>query len=606
IPSDNPFVGRTSGALRASVALGLRNPFALTAHPTLGTRHVHDAVGATKSTIHPLVPGANYGHQGNPGIGVPTSAWVTVGDAGGALVTGGAWMPAGGPFPPEWHGSLFTTLWGKNGSQGGPPGDLNVVASATDPTVVPFLPSVGTVDAAGTTLKPIQPRVGPDGDLYFVLTSYTTDGGEVRRVRYTGEAHAETPVLSPPGGTFAAPPTVTLSTGTPGATVRYTLDGTAPTEGSTPYAGPFAVPFTATVRARSFAPPLLPSGIAEAHFEVEDGENVPPIASAGPDQTVAAGSEAKLIGAASTDPDGDDLLLTDAWQQVSGPPVALGNADETVAFFTPRLVGRYGFRYTVDDGEDESQDETVVHVVPCVHDVLDGLAVRWRFDAGAGPTALDAAGGTANGAIDGATWTTDQPDPSKAGGHALDFDGVDDVVTVDGLDVGGEGVSFSAWIRADDFGQMDGRILSKATGVQDDEHHWMLSTIAAGGGYRLRWRLKAGGSTSTLIASAGDLVPGVWTHVAAVYDGQTMTLYRDAVPVGVLPKQGALATDPTVGVAIGNQPPGAGARPFDGRIDELRIYSRALSPEEVLVLFANLPDRPCPEPTAGKSGTKPP
>ena len=63
-----------------------------------------------------------------------------------------------------------------------------------------------------------------------------------------------------------------------------------------------------------------------------------------------------------------------------------------------------------------------------------------------------------------------------------------------------------------------------------------------------------------------------------------MKLFQDGVQVGSLLKSGPLSTNPSVDAAIGNQPSGAGARPFDGWIDEARIYNRALTPTEVLLL----------------------
>ena len=112
----------------------------------------------------------------------------------------------------------------------------------------------------------------------------------------------------------------------------------------------------------------------------------------------------------------------------------------------------------------------------------------------------------------------------------------------------------------------------------------MLSTIEAEGGTRLRFRVKTGGVTSTLIASSGDLVLDQWAHAAAVYDGSQMLLYLDGVPVGSTSKGGALALDDTVPVWIGGSPGGAGERPWDGVIDDVRIYDRALSQAEIIAL----------------------
>jgi hypothetical protein len=57
------------------------------------------------------------------------------------------------------------------------------------------------------------------------------------------------PVFSPPGGTYATPQDVTLTTTVPAATIRYTLDGSEPDGGSPRYSGPIHVDASTTIRA---------------------------------------------------------------------------------------------------------------------------------------------------------------------------------------------------------------------------------------------------------------------------------------------------------------------------------------------------------------------
>ncbi|MEO1369527.1 MAG: LamG domain-containing protein, partial [Acidobacteriota bacterium] len=162
---------------------------------------------------------------------------------------------------------------------------------------------------------------------------------------------------------------------------------------------------------------------------------------------------------------------------------------------------------------------------------------HWRFDDGAGAQAADSAGaGAPDGLLVGAAWSADATDGSAG---SIEFDGVDDRVELGTYDLGAGPVSLLFWFRADDFDTMDARFLSKATGVQEDDHFWMVSTLATSGTHRLRFRLKTDSVTSTLVASGGDLSPGVWYHAAAVYDGQAMRLYLNGVAVGSMSKTGA-------------------------------------------------------------------
>src|SRR6185503_8433021 len=79
--------------------------------------------------------------------------------------------------------------------------------------------------------------------------------------------------------------------------------------------------------------------------------NQPPVAYAGPDQTVQEGSPVLLNATGSYDPDLDSL--TYQWSQISGPAVTLGGANTAIASFVAPNVGTAGatlvFDLTVTD-----------------------------------------------------------------------------------------------------------------------------------------------------------------------------------------------------------------------------------------------------------------
>jgi hypothetical protein len=205
----------------------------------------------------------------------------------------------------------------------------------------------------------------------------------------------------------------------------------------------------------------------------------------------------------------------------------------------------------------------------------EGLEHYWALDEAAGTTAADSVGGQPGTLSGGPIW---QPASGQFGG-ALAYDGVDDRVELGTIDVPpGGGMSITLWIKADDFDVPDGRLISKATGIQEGDHYWMVSTINSTG---LRFRLKAGGTTTTLATGAGEITAGAWHHVAVTYDGSDMRIYRDGVEVASAPKAGSIDTNAGVAVAMGNQPAGAGSKAFDGLLDDVRIYDRPLTPAEI-------------------------
>ena len=210
----------------------------------------------------------------------------------------------------------------------------------------------------------------------------------------------------------------------------------------------------------------------------------------------------------------------------------------------------------------------------------------WRLDEAAGSATAADQPGVNDGAYQGG-----ESGVAGVSNNAARFDGVNDYIDVGNMDLSGSAMTILAWFRADDFGYSDGRILSKATTSNNSDHYWMLSTIESGGEIRLRFRLKAGGSTALLIASSGNCLANTWVFAAAVYDGTSLTLYKDGSPVGTMGKSGTIDSNSTVPVYIGDNPPGstrarylrdlavmqaAGAgdyRTFDGPVDLPRFRS---------------------------------
>ena len=204
---------------------------------------------------------------------------------------------------------------------------------------------------------------------------------------------------------------------------------------------------------------------------------------------------------------------------------------------------------------------------------------HWALDEGTGTTAADAWGGADGTLVNGAGWSSE-----GAVVGALALDGVNDRMQVAGLDVpDGPGLSIAFWCHADDFEIPDARFVSKASGTAEQSHYWMVSTINQTG---LRFRLRTDGQTTTVQTAAGQLQAGRWYHVAAVYDGATMRIFLDGAQVANTSKTGIVDVSGGVDVGFGNQPAGAGDLPFDGMIDDVRIYRRPLSAADISALIA--------------------
>src|SRR5258706_318946 len=198
---------------------------------------------------------------------------------------------------------------------------------------------------------------------------------------------------------------------------------------------------------------------------------------------------------------------------------------------------------------------------------VTGLVAAYAFDEGSGTTVADVSGNNNNGTISAATWTT-----AGKFGSALVFNGTSAQVTVPNatsLQLT-TGMTLEVWVFPT--GSLAGwrAVLDKNV----DGYYLMASSDpnnrpAVGG----TW---TGGNQNTAAPSA--LVLNAWTHLAATFDGATVRLYVNGAQVASQAQTTPLATT-TEALQIGGD-----SYPnefFAGRIDEVRIYNRALTQAEI-------------------------
>jgi len=131
----------------------------------------------------------------------------------------------------------------------------------------------------------------------------------------------------------------------------------------------------------------------------------------------------------------------------------------------------------------------------------------------------------------------------------------------------------------------DQRILSRAKGFNDADIDWHLGTSTSGTGQ---------------IRSIVDGIPndfnmtiplGSWHQLAATFDGSNIRLYWDAVLVKTVAHIGTVPATVTATTAIGAAGNDIAERNFDGLIDYIGMWARALEVEELLSLlqFGRIP-----------------
>jgi Concanavalin A-like lectin/glucanases superfamily/Domain of unknown function (DUF1929)/Bacterial Ig domain/Galactose oxidase, central domain len=198
-----------------------------------------------------------------------------------------------------------------------------------------------------------------------------------------------------------------------------------------------------------------------------------------------------------------------------------------------------------------------------------GLVAAYNFDAGSGTTVTDSSGNSNNGTITGATWTT-----SGRFGNALLFDGTNDWVTVNdavSLDLT-TGSTLEAWVYPT--AALSGWRTIFAKEQPGDILYFLYAASSSSNSPATGVYIGA----ERNLFGVSQLASDTWTHLAGTYDGAMQRLYVNGVEVASRPQTGAIQTSDSP-LRIGGN--GIWGEFFQGRLDEMRIYSRALSQAEI-------------------------
>jgi hypothetical protein len=362
----------------------------------------------------------------------------------------------------------------------------NISLSTDEPAVCRYAGSPGVAYAAmpqafsssGGTLHSTTVANLVDGGIFVHYVRCRDSAGNANTddflitVSVAAAGIAAAPSISPNGGQFSGPVTVTLTTATPGATIRYTTNGTNPTATSTQYTSPLLITATTTVRAAAFKTGLNTSPVTAATFLVA----------------------------------------------LPAPPT--------------------------------------------------GLVSSFGFSEGAGPQTRDSANSANTGTLrNGVSWT-----PQGRYNSALAFDGQDDYVEVPSPDLPTGDFTWAVWLKSSGWDSFQA-ILTAGDNLRPEfaiDGSGRVLVVHSGGHQRLT------GATS--------IPANVWTHVAVTRSGGVLRIYVNGQD------NGTASTDPSVdqgscAMLIGvDSDSGCGSAlngHFQGTLDEVRIYDRALTGPEI-------------------------
>lgn len=140
------------------------------------------------------------------------------------------------------------------------------------------------------------------------------------------------------------------------------------------------------------------------------------------------------------------------------------------------------------------------------------------------------------------------------------------------------GVTVSLWCKPSEKGESD---------------RWMLNTVSTGtDGYRLGlsngradWQVPRENWSHSL-TSPQALPVDAWSHVAATFDNKVMRLYVNGKEVGTLERRGFI--NPGNAITVGAHSADMDRARFRGGLDDVRVYRRVLSADEIARLAADV------------------
>jgi subtilisin family serine protease len=200
--------------------------------------------------------------------------------------------------------------------------------------------------------------------------------------------------------------------------------------------------------------------------------------------------------------------------------------------------------------------------------VAPNLVSWWKFDEGSGNIAHDSVGDN-DGTVYGATWTTGQIN------GALSFDGINDYVALSSFTVSTNSGTIALWFKTSanfsaNYGGM-GYLISR------DSQYYSYLTVA-GDGTVPYWIIGETDSQDDYFVGVEGVAPvDAWNQVVVSFNNKTAKTYLNGELIQTEPVTNSSLTLTRIG--------GRTSEFFNGKIDDVRIYDRALSAGEVWLLY---------------------
>lgn len=223
------------------------------------------------------------------------------------------------------------------------------------------------------------------------------------------------------------------------------------------------------------------------------------------------------------------------------------------------------------DGAGNWSNAATATITLAIPPATGGLVAAYGFNENQGTVAADSSGNRLNGTVSGATWVAGRF------GRALNFTGRSTsrvTVPSSSLLQLSSAFTLSAWVYPATTQSAEPTVVAKE--VSGGLPYVLYSK---GSGVGPNAYVMVNGAYRSVVAPS--FIPAnTWSYLTATYDGATLSIYVNGVKTRSEAVSGPLRTG-SGALRIGNNAV-FGNEGFNGRIDEVRVYSRALTTPEIL------------------------
>ncbi|MEN8008493.1 MAG: chitobiase/beta-hexosaminidase C-terminal domain-containing protein [Candidatus Krumholzibacteriota bacterium] len=377
----------------------------------------------------------------------------------------------------------------------------------------------------------------------------------------------DSPTFTPLAGSFSSIQTVTIDCPTADAEIHFTLDGSDPDDTSAlydPLAGGITISTTTTIKAKAYKDGMKASVIMAGDYAIDLPDVAPPVIS--PQGGIYSGT--RLVSMSCATAGAEIRYTTDGTEPTSRASLY------AAPFLVTESTTVQARAYAAEMDPSPIAEETLV--------IIGGLVAHFPFDG----SASDYSGNRHMCDVFGPVLAEDRHGTAD---FAYQFDGIDDYMELwNEASFDFTEFTISAWIRIDTLPVVPGPGLP---GI-----YTLINKGSNVGNYTLRL-MKFGGASYCNLSYAhrtatGTWAPGssseninlsTWYHVTVTMDTEISFYINGALDFTSTGMPAAVLDNDQV--LIGKRRHASDELPFNGFIDDVRFYDRALTAAEIQLIY---------------------